>query len=332
MRYRKIDVRIWDDEKIQNLSNNGRLLFIYLLTNKFTNAVPGLYKIGFGSICDELGLNIRNLRKAFDEGLNQNLFEYDENKKLIFIKSVIKYDTNFSVTVIKGWQSHWNEIPTCELKNKAGDYLFEILKNIIVKDNKGIDQNLGEVFTTIVRGIGGGIGGGMVSQETRDKRQETRDKRQETRDKRQETRDKRQDIKPPNPLVELKKTIRPRDERIETIFNFWREKFHHPNAKLDKKRRQVISEALKMGYDVDKLCNAITGCSYTPHNIGENDRGQKYDGLGIIFKNADQIDRFIGNFHNPPRLKNPANNLTSFNISSAENWLMKQEKGETYEQ
>jgi hypothetical protein len=69
----------------------------------------------------------------------------------------------------------------------------------------------------------------------------------------------------------------------------------HPNARLDDKRRKLIRNALKTGYAVNDLKTAILGCSYTPHNMGDNDRGQRYDGLHVIFKNADQIDRFINN-------------------------------------
>lgn len=84
------------------------------------------------------------------------------------------------------------------------------------------------------------------------------------------------------------------------IFDFWKETLNHPRAKFDDKRRMVILKAFKMGFAEDQLKSAITGISLTPHNMGQNDNGQKYDGLHIIFKDANQIERFISNSNNPP--------------------------------
>ena len=95
----------------------------------------------------------------------------------------------------------------------------------------------------------------------------------------------------------------------------------HPNAKLDDKRRKLIKTALKLGYSVEQLCYAITGCSYTPHNIGDNERGQRYDGLHVILRDADQIDRFISNFHSPPKPQNSADRLDQSNWLARQRWL-----------
>lgn len=87
---------------------------------------------------------------------------------------------------------------------------------------------------------------------------------------------------------------------ITKIFHFWQTTLQHPNAKLDKKRKTCIRQALALGFSVDQLQEAIVGCSLTPHNLGHNERGERYDGLHVIFKNADNIERFIRNCHNPP--------------------------------
>ena len=108
-----------------------------------------------------------------------------------------------------------------------------------------------------------------------------------------------------------------------TIFEHWKNIFHHPNARLDNKRKSLIKQALKLGYSVSDLCDAILGCSYTPHNMGNNEQGQRYDGLHIIFRNADQIDRFIRNSHSPPRSLTALQRSTQANVNVAQNWLTK---------
>jgi uncharacterized protein YdaU (DUF1376 family) len=76
------------------------------------------------------------------------------------------------------------------------------------------------------------------------------------------------------------------------VFECWQRIMNHKTAKLDDKRKKLINSALKTGYSVADLYQAILGCSVTPHNMGKNDRNQRYDGLHIILK-PENIDRFI---------------------------------------
>lgn len=87
---------------------------------------------------------------------------------------------------------------------------------------------------------------------------------------------------------------------ITDIFNHWQKILGHPKARLDQKRKKTIENALKMGYETSQLKDAISGCAQTPFNMGHNDRGEVYDGIHLIFRDAEQIDRFIKNFNNPP--------------------------------
>ena len=77
----------------------------------------------------------------------------------------------------------------------------------------------------------------------------------------------------------------------------------HPSAKMDDKRQAFIGKSLKAGYSVDDCRLAIVGCSRTPHNMGDNDRGQRYNGLHIILR-PENIDRFIANAQAPPISRN----------------------------
>lgn len=90
----------------------------------------------------------------------------------------------------------------------------------------------------------------------------------------------------------------PHDRALE-VFQYWQSILNHKKAAFDKDRRALINKWLK-SYDADYLKKAIHGCSVTPFNMGENDRGQVYDSLKLIFKNADQIDRFVNNSDSPP--------------------------------
>ena len=94
--------------------------------------------------------------------------------------------------------------------------------------------------------------------------------------------------------IEPKQPSKQKLEIIE-VFEFWQKTLNHPKAKLDSKRQKVIASAIRAGYSVDDLKTSIIGCSKTPHNMGVNDRNEIYDKVSVIFKDGEQIERFINN-------------------------------------
>lgn len=105
------------------------------------------------------------------------------------------------------------------------------------------------------------------------------------------------------------------------IFKHWQTVMEHPHAKLDSERKLLIQRALKLGYSTDELCKAIQGCSITPHNRGENDRGERYDGLHIIFGSSEKIERFMRYYEKPPKSKTESQKRTESNIHTLQNWI-----------
>jgi len=84
-------------------------------------------------------------------------------------------------------------------------------------------------------------------------------------------------------------------QNILEVFNYWQDALNHPNAKLDAKREKLIGVALKMGYSIADLQDAIDGLTKSEFHMGKNDRSAIYDSIGILFKDADKIDGFIKN-------------------------------------
>ena len=102
------------------------------------------------------------------------------------------------------------------------------------------------------------------------------------------------------------------------IFDFWKKALNHPRSNLDKKRTDLINKWLKLGYTEDDLKSAVRGCSKTPHNMGDNDQGQKYDSLDLILRSGDHIDRFIRNDETPPRPSSRSDQRFMKNIQNAQ--------------
>lgn len=82
-------------------------------------------------------------------------------------------------------------------------------------------------------------------------------------------------------------------EAIEHIFERWKVTMGHPRARLDAKREKAIRAMLAVGYSVEDLELAIFGCSVSPFHQGQNDRGTKFEDIGLIFRDAEHVDKFI---------------------------------------
>src|SRR4030042_28755 len=81
---------------------------------------------------------------------------------------------------------------------------------------------------------------------------------------------------------------------IFAVFSHYRTKHPraHPKPKSTSKEWRVIRARLAEGHTVEQLKAAIDGIHMTPHNLGQNDRGQEYLGLELCMRNGDQVDRF----------------------------------------
>lgn len=67
----------------------------------------------------------------------------------------------------------------------------------------------------------------------------------------------------------------------------------NPRARLDVKRAKAIRLMLAAGYSREDLELAIFGCSISPFHRGQNDRGQKYQDIALICRDAEHVDKFI---------------------------------------
>lgn len=85
---------------------------------------------------------------------------------------------------------------------------------------------------------------------------------------------------------------------VQEIFDHWKLTMNSPRSKLDNKRIGLITKALT-NYTSADLKLAITGNASSEFNMGKNDRGTKYNGLDLILRDADHIDKYIAMAENP---------------------------------
>lgn len=140
-RYRKIDPRMWGDEKFKSLSKpapNAQTLWQYLLTGPHTNACPGLYNIGEMALAECLNWPLKEFRKIFKELIDKKMVKVDFVSRVIYIPNSKKYDLPESPNVIKKWSKDFDEIPECELKNQ----FYQDFKAFL----EGYQEDFGKVY------------------------------------------------------------------------------------------------------------------------------------------------------------------------------------------
>jgi hypothetical protein len=121
-RFRKIEIRMWTDQKFRELSPmppSGQSLWVYLLSGPHTSIIPGLSKARRGGIADELAWTLEAFDTAFNEIASQQMAEADWQAGVVWIPNAIKCNPPQSPNVITAWRKEWPLIPECDLKTKA---------------------------------------------------------------------------------------------------------------------------------------------------------------------------------------------------------------------
>ncbi len=90
-RYQRIFVNYWQDDKIRQISEDARFLFLYILTSPHSNSL-GLYCLPMLYIMSDLEWKDKRLNKAFKELLEKGLIKYDKDNRLIFIRNHLKHN------------------------------------------------------------------------------------------------------------------------------------------------------------------------------------------------------------------------------------------------
>lgn len=97
--FRKIHTSFWSDPFIQDLDNDHRLFYLYLLTNEKTKQC-GIYEISKKQISFELGYSIDRVSKLLSYFIKNDKILYSESTKEVALKNWMKYNASASPRVV----------------------------------------------------------------------------------------------------------------------------------------------------------------------------------------------------------------------------------------
>ena len=141
-RYIRIATRFWSDEKIEDLSEQARYLYLYILTNQHTN-MAGFYRLPAKYIQADLSWNVKQLNKPFQELLSKGLIKQDSNRSIILIPNFLRYNKIQNPNQVKSVQKITEELPD----NNLFEEFVDCIKQHVSCDCKGLVKRLGERFT-----------------------------------------------------------------------------------------------------------------------------------------------------------------------------------------
>lgn len=121
-RYKKIDVRIWNDAKFNALSSDAQLIFLYLLTSPQTTML-GAVPVDKHTVSRILKFDDIRYGIGYKQLSEYGMLEYDE-AGIFWIKNFLKYNPPENPKVVISWSSLLDLFPECQL-------LIKIAKSVL---------------------------------------------------------------------------------------------------------------------------------------------------------------------------------------------------------
>lgn len=141
-RFRKVDPRVWSDAKFLSLTDDGKQIWLYLLTTPAHCSIPGVIVGGAAAHAEILRWSPERFREGFRQLFAKGLANHDLEARLIWLPNAIRYNEPQNPNVIVGWSKAWPEIPECALKHE----IWSALKRFLEGSPKLSPERFPELF------------------------------------------------------------------------------------------------------------------------------------------------------------------------------------------
>lgn len=170
-RYKKIDVRIWNDAKFNALSSDAQLIFLYLLTSPQTTML-GAVPVDKHTVSRILKFDDIRYGIGYKQLSEYGMLEYDE-AGIFWIKNFLKYNPPENPKVVISWSSLLDLFPECQLLIKIAKSVLKACETRGEAYVKALHPEFKKLAKyDIAKGMSYGIAYGMPYQE-QEQEQET---------------------------------------------------------------------------------------------------------------------------------------------------------------
>lgn len=140
-KYRKVDPRIWNDEKFRSMSDAAQLVFLFVMTHPHQTSL-GAFRAAIDGLAAEKKMEAKAFRKAFQEASGKGMIRIDEEASFVWLPNFLKYNPPESPNVVKSWSDSLDLIPECPLKA----VMLQRVKDFMQGFSKGFSDALPEAF------------------------------------------------------------------------------------------------------------------------------------------------------------------------------------------
>jgi hypothetical protein len=143
-RYRKIDPRIWNDEKFRALSREEKLIALYVLTAQSNRL--GFFKFSKALAAEDLNMPVETFSKGFDKVCKALAWRFDEEARVLLIPKWFRYNCPDNPNTLKSCLEDLHELPRTPLVSEFAlcvQYLPQALHETF---RKGLEERYGERY------------------------------------------------------------------------------------------------------------------------------------------------------------------------------------------
>lgn len=147
MRYRKIDPRIWNDERVRDFTDDGKLAFLFLLTHPAMTAV-GAMRGTLSGLAAELRWPVKRLERALGPAIEAGMVEANAGASYIGLRRFLRYNHPESPNVARAWASALELVPECPERHALVARCRENLRPGPFREafEEGLAEAFGEAF------------------------------------------------------------------------------------------------------------------------------------------------------------------------------------------
>jgi len=114
-RYRKVAIHTWSDSKFLQLSNRGKLAWLFFLTHPQTLPL-GAIRMHLSSAAEELKMPKKALIGAIKPAVKQKMLFVNDKKPVIWLPNYLRYNPPESINAAKALFTQFQSLPDCTIK------------------------------------------------------------------------------------------------------------------------------------------------------------------------------------------------------------------------
>lgn len=150
-RYIRIASKIWQDDKFRAISDEAKLLYLYILTSQHSNMI-GYYLLPKPYVAYDLKWLPEQLNKRFSELLQIGLIKYCDKGDVVLIPNFLKYNTIQNPNQAKGAVNRLKEVPQNTLVDEFLACIKEYAEPFVEEFKEALPQGYANTVSVSVTG------------------------------------------------------------------------------------------------------------------------------------------------------------------------------------